>query len=273
MSCIFDPIRWSSKDFSCPVCFLLGWSMRGSATAAVRTLDAAFDESKNKMAESVSRFPNRFLAEMGTHVTIPAWSTNFFSSRFPSSFLLALLTCLWHCFHVNIPSPQPLCRYLPFLCAGIFLRATLSFLGTYAFLEAAFRNYLRYVYSASFFVLHCVFCCCWGFMILLVLLTIIVFSYPVRWPLTYFILPELVVIYFAFGLSLSHRLWPHNVYLSMIRNQDGHWVYQVLMKLGTHDDCVWRQHTLESKQFWSLDWNQVHFELPAQKPSQGWSTH
>ena len=29
----------------------------------------------------------------------------------------------------------------------------------------------------------------------------------------------------AFGFSLSHRLWPHNLYLSRKENQEGHWGY------------------------------------------------
>ena len=44
----------------------------------------------------------------------------------------------------------------------------------------------------------------------------------------------------AFGFSLSHCLWPHNLYLSRM-NQEGHQVGVLLMSSGRKNGLMWRQ--------------------------------
>ena len=46
---------------------------------------------------------------------------------------------------------------------------------------------------------------------------------------------------FCFGFSLFHSLWPQNLYLSRIRNQETHWVYWCGWVERT--GLMWRQHT------------------------------
>ena len=141
-----------------------------------------------------------FVAETGSFATMAALSTLF------------LLLCLAPYFYHFLPYPGMFLLFVHLrLCSNHLL---LSAISTCSF----FLCHLYSAWSRNSFVF-----CCLVFPSNVVLIYWVAFSLSCRTRCvsTWFA----YIDYFAICFFLSHSVWPHNLYLSRMKNPDGHWVY------------------------------------------------